>query len=233
MLTFTTSSGEILAASSWGTGPPVVLLHAGGERRDVWNPIASTLATSTRRRVIAVDQRGHGESTAVAGEHLDCFIDDVGRVLVHLGQPAALVGASLGGFAALGASARWPRAVTELVLVDVVPDLDPAGVRTYLATVAGGRFADTPLVTDILRRVPDLRQWAAAFTGPMLLVRGAGSHLPPHLADQLRELCPQLLVETIDDASHLVAQDQPHRLTEVLCAFLRSTAVDGTHGGLS
>lgn len=50
-----------LAAERVGAGPPVLLLHAGGETRAVWRRVMQTLA---KRGYLAeaYDQRGHGES---------------------------------------------------------------------------------------------------------------------------------------------------------------------------
>jgi pimeloyl-ACP methyl ester carboxylesterase len=211
----------LLGATSWTGLEPVVLLHAGGERRSVWDPIAPTIAAASGRRVLAVDQRGHGDS-AQAGptDRLDGFIADVGRVLAYVGSPAVLVGSSLGGFAALGAAWRWRHRVAAIVLVDVVPNLDPQSARDYLATAAGGRFADSALVDDILARIAEMEAWAADLAIPVLLVRGERSHLEARAAVELRGLCPQLAVEVVAGAGHLVASDQPGRLAVVLARFL-------------
>jgi pimeloyl-ACP methyl ester carboxylesterase len=49
-----------IAFDSHGSGPPLVLLHGIGSRRQVWDPVVGELARS--RRVIAVDIPGFGES---------------------------------------------------------------------------------------------------------------------------------------------------------------------------
>jgi len=212
-----------LGATSWTGLDPVILLHAGGERRSVWTPIAATIAATSGRRVLAVDQRGHGESVhAGPADRLDGFIADIGNLLAHVGPPAVLVGASLGGFAALGAARRWHHQVSGLVLVDVVPNLDPQAARRFLASAAGGRFADLALVDDILSRTAEMTGWAASLRVPLLLVRGEHSHLDARAALELRELCPQLSIEVVAGAGHLVAHDQPQRLAELLSRFLTS-----------
>jgi pimeloyl-ACP methyl ester carboxylesterase len=50
-----------LRGESVGTGPTIVLLHAGGEQRTVWRSVASRLAANGVRAV-SVDQRGHGDT---------------------------------------------------------------------------------------------------------------------------------------------------------------------------
>jgi len=77
-----------------------------------------------------------------------------------------VVGASLGGLAAIAALAanRGPRAVSPgLVLVDVVPDPDPNVVRPWLAT-ADSATANAELVDDILGSGPELLAAATCWT---------------------------------------------------------------------
>ena len=83
-------------------------------------------------RAYSVDLRGHGDSAwAPDGDYsLDAFARDVRAVARSVGQRPALVGASLGGIASLTAIAETegePLA-TALVLVDVAPRIEAAGV---------------------------------------------------------------------------------------------------------
>ena len=57
-----TPDGGSIHAVERGSGRPLVLLHGITLRHDVWAPQLRELAD--RYRVIAVDLRGHGESTA-------------------------------------------------------------------------------------------------------------------------------------------------------------------------
>ncbi|MEZ4334461.1 MAG: alpha/beta hydrolase [Myxococcota bacterium] len=60
-------AGVELAWLDWGgSGPLVVLLHANGFCAATWAPIAARLRR--RYRVVAIDARGHGDSTSVAPE---------------------------------------------------------------------------------------------------------------------------------------------------------------------
>jgi len=83
-------------------------------------------------RAIAVDLRGHGDSDW--SEHglyeLDAFAADLIAVARHLGQPPAVVGASLGGLAALIAEGeKAPGTFSSLTLVDVTPRMEMAGIN--------------------------------------------------------------------------------------------------------
>jgi pimeloyl-ACP methyl ester carboxylesterase len=109
-------------------GPPVVLLHGGGQTRHSWHTTGRALAERGWRSY-AVDLRGHGESEWApdADYSLDAFSADVTAVATALGRPA-LVGASLGGVASLAAvgESAVPLA-TALVMVDVAPRIESAG----------------------------------------------------------------------------------------------------------
>lgn len=95
-------AGATLVGWEAGEGPAVVLLHAGGERSDVWEPVARQLVARHRVRCVAVDQRGHGASSGT-GERLSDFGDDAATVLARQAGSCVVVGASLGGFAAIDA----------------------------------------------------------------------------------------------------------------------------------
>lgn len=204
-----------LVATVVGDGRPVVLLHAGRERRHVWRPVAEGLAVAGCRS-IALDQRGHGDSDVVGADRLDTFVADLQVLLTTLDEPAVVVGASLGGFVALLAAAATTPPVAAVALVDVIPDPDPIGVRLFL-----GEQANAPLVHEILGRADELRRAASSLRLPVLLVRGGDS---PVLADadvdRFLGLVPHAEVATVEGAGHLVARDQPKGLLAVLAPFV-------------
>jgi len=130
---FTTRSGHVLVADTYGAddAPPVLLTHGGGQTRHAWNRTGERLAEAGYR-VINLDLRGHGESDwSKAGDYsLDGFIADVEDVLAQITTgPIALVGASLGGMISLVATGEAAAHTTRLVLVDVVPRVEPAGAQ--------------------------------------------------------------------------------------------------------
>ena len=95
--------GPILAHERFGEGPPLVLIHGLGHRRQAWYPVVDRLAP--HREVILVDLPGHGQSPAYQAngraprEHLrDLLLDFLNRL--GLDRPH-LVGNSLGGLIAL------------------------------------------------------------------------------------------------------------------------------------
>jgi pimeloyl-ACP methyl ester carboxylesterase len=215
----------LLVGTDCGDGPVVILLHAGGERRQVWSGVASDLAERGYRSV-AWDLRGHGDSTAVSADRLLAHADDVATIVRSLDSAATVVGASLGGFAALLALAdsSLQAEVASLVLVDVVPDPDPTRVRAYLRDAAE-ELASRPLVDDILDRAQALRRATENLDLPTLLIRGRHSPMTDAEVARFTRLLPPARVATIEQAGHLVAQEAPGQLAGQLIVDLRDPRV--------
>jgi pimeloyl-ACP methyl ester carboxylesterase len=93
-----TKDSTTLAVDVWGTGRPVVLLHAWGLDAHMWNAQLPALL-GAGFQVVTLDQRGHGRSDrSPAGYDLDTMAADVLGVLDALDlHDAALVGQSMGG----------------------------------------------------------------------------------------------------------------------------------------
>ena len=92
---------------------PVLFLHGGGQTRFAWGRTAEIVAQEGWR-TIALDQRGHGESDwAPNGDYsFTSFCADTVAVCDELGRPPVLVGASLGGMAAMLAEGTSDRTVS-------------------------------------------------------------------------------------------------------------------------
>src|SRR3954462_1191888 len=97
-------AGVGLAANVYGEpgAPPVLLLHGGGQTRHAWGSAATAFAAAGRR-AYSIDLRGHGNSdwSPDGAYGLARFAADVETVATGLYERPALVGASLGGLAAL------------------------------------------------------------------------------------------------------------------------------------
>jgi pimeloyl-ACP methyl ester carboxylesterase len=125
-----------LHADTWGdpANPPVLLLHGGGQTRHAWGETALALA---RRGwyAVALDQRGHGDSAwDPEGRYtVDHYAADLLRVVAALGRRPAVVGASLGGLAAMLAEGESEGGVFRaMVLVDITPRVDVGGARRIM-----------------------------------------------------------------------------------------------------
>lgn len=142
----------------------MLLLHGlagyGGE----WAETAAWLRGV--RRVVALDQRGHGESMRVPPEvGPNAFVDDVFAWLdsLELGE-ASLVGQSFGGLVAFLAAASRPDRVTSLIVAEASPTPDPGAVprvRRWLESWPVP-FADTETA---LRFFGGDSVWARAWVG--------------------------------------------------------------------
>ena len=105
----------ILSHDTTGSGPAVLLLHAGVADSRMWEPQLAPLTQG--HRVITCDLRGYGD-TPLTSEQFD-NAGDVKELLDSLGeQRLAVVGASSGGNVALQVASAWPELVSHLVLLN-------------------------------------------------------------------------------------------------------------------
>lgn len=98
---------------------PIVFVHGMVGHTGFWN--AAVAACADRRRTVAIDLRGHGNSTApVDGDYsVSGCASDVLAVFDGLGLGAVvLVGHSFGSHVVIDAAARRPASVRRLVLID-------------------------------------------------------------------------------------------------------------------
>ncbi|MBZ0231264.1 MAG: alpha/beta hydrolase [Deltaproteobacteria bacterium] len=117
---------------------PVVFLHGGGQTRHAWGGTAAAVARSGAY-AISLDHRGHGDSGWPADGNYDlAFAEDVRAIARQLGRPPVVVGASLGGLAALMAEGELGPLLRALVLVDVAPRLEQDGVARIINFMATG-----------------------------------------------------------------------------------------------
>jgi len=131
------SGGTRIAADTWGDpqGTLVVLQHGGGQTRHAWKTVGQRLGKAGYHAV-AFDARGHGDSDWAADGRYDqdAMVEDLQRVLSRLGaRLPVLVGASMGGGTSLVAVGEGHVRATALVLVDIAPRVEPAGVEKIRA----------------------------------------------------------------------------------------------------
>jgi len=132
--------GVRLAVEHFGdaSAPPLVFAHGFGQTRHAWEDSAVALAVSGWH-CVTVDARGHGGSGRLEDGTYDFtqFIGDlvaVARASARQDNEApVLVGASMGGLVGLCAQALHPNLFRALVLVDITPRWESAGVARILA----------------------------------------------------------------------------------------------------
>lgn len=107
-------NGVDLAYDDQGSGPTLLLLHAGIADRRMWDDVLPRLARDFR--VIRCDLRGFGETPLPDGPFV--YTADVADLLAALGaSPANVVGVSMGGGVAIDLAVARPELVDRLVLV--------------------------------------------------------------------------------------------------------------------
>lgn len=107
-------NGVDLAYDEAGSGPPLLLIHAGIVDRRMWDDGLPALAAS--HRVIRFDLRGYGDTPLPSGAFV--YSADVVQLLRALDVPrASIVGVSMGGHVALDVAIAHPELVDRLVVV--------------------------------------------------------------------------------------------------------------------
>ncbi|MCM2293970.1 alpha/beta fold hydrolase [Allorhizobium sp. BGMRC 0089] len=116
-----------------GEGDALVLIHGVGLRLEAWSPQIAGL--SAKRRVIAVDMPGHGESAPLEkGNALEAFVAWFFRFLDVLDlETVDLAGHSMGALIAGGAVATAPQRIRRVALLNGVYRRDDAARAAVLA----------------------------------------------------------------------------------------------------
>lgn len=144
-----------------GHAPTLLLLHGLTDSGAAWTEAVRHWLD--RFAVLAVDQRGHGESPRFTSEQLaghpgDVMVEDVLHLLEQLPEPPVVLGHSLGGAVALAAAVRRPGLVRTLVLEDPAAlgprelQRDPAAGNGWVSSLAPSRAAADDAALLALRR---------------------------------------------------------------------------------
>ena len=134
--------------------PALIYAHGFGQTRGAWNRTGEAMAAHGYAG-LAYDARGHGESSRNAADMPytgDQFADDLIVVAGEQSEPPVLVGASMGGLFGLIAESRWPGLFRAMVLVDITPRWEHAGLQRILAfmTAFPDGFASLEHAADII-----------------------------------------------------------------------------------
>ena len=136
---------------------PIVLVHGSRLHAHVWNHFSRRF--SERYHVIALDQRGHGESgwAGQDGYQLEHFYEDLRAVVEARKLPRfTLIGHSLGGRVSMLYAHRHPETLERLVLVDITPGRPPVAPGTVDpddARTAPGEFDSIEAALAHLKRL--------------------------------------------------------------------------------
>ncbi len=200
---FVTTRHLRLAVRDWNgvesDRPPLVLVHGLASNARIWDLVAPYL--QPRFRVVAIDQRGHGQSDKPdEGYDYDTVSDDLVAAVAALGfRRPVIVGHSWGAGVALHLAAVASKLPAAIVLVDggtrefgSVMTLDEALVR-----LAPPRLAGTPR-TEFIARLR--RRWPPEVWSPVLEAAIMGNfavddqdHIAPHLTFERHLMVVQAL----------------------------------------
>lgn len=115
-------------ASTTAGAPTLLFLHGFTGHSRIWDPAAQELTRT--HRILALDQRGHGESAwgPPEGYTPQQLGDDLAAFVAALDlRNFTLVGLSMGGTASIEYAGRRPSELARLVIVDVTPEIAQAG----------------------------------------------------------------------------------------------------------
>ena len=197
---FAASDGVELVADEFGEKgqPVVVLLHGGGQTRHAWGDTAAELARRGRH-VIALDARGHGDSDHSTAGRYDAraHVDDLAAVLDQLPPRPVLIGASMGGLAAMRlAGESQDERASALVLVDITPRVNRRGVDNIRAFMTGAPagFADLEEAVEAVSAYLPYRRKPTRPTGLIANLReGADGRLRWHWDPRILDRTPAAL----------------------------------------
>jgi pimeloyl-ACP methyl ester carboxylesterase len=124
--------------------PPIICLHGLSGNAHNFDGLAPKLAECYH--VLSLDVRGRGESAwgAAADYNPVVYVADLLAFVTELGlQRINLIGTSMGGVISMIFAGGYPERVARLVLNDIGPEVDPAGLKriTDYFTEAPNEFA--------------------------------------------------------------------------------------------
>lgn len=182
MRTITSPIGTRISVETYGSGPPLVLVHgAFSDQRSNWEFVAPML--SRQFTVHAVARRGRGQTDRTTGHRLEDEAQDVAAVVRSIDEPVFLLGHSYGAQVALAAALEVPDRLRKLVL--------------YEAPWPNAIDAQAMATLEALARVGDWERFALSFFGDLLAVPAAELH-----ALRASELWPPIVTDakaTLED----------------------------------
>ncbi|KAF6216819.1 hypothetical protein GE061_001169 [Apolygus lucorum] len=125
--TDTRSSPVVMASNEYedpssSTGNPVLILHGILGSKNNWNSLSKALNKDTKRKVIALDARNHGDSPHTEEFSYDLIAKDVIYLMDQRNfNKACLIGHSMGGRAMMRVALSYPDRVEKLIVVDISP----------------------------------------------------------------------------------------------------------------
>jgi pimeloyl-ACP methyl ester carboxylesterase len=225
------SDGVRIAFTDEGSGQPILLIHGfASSVKDNWlDPGWVSFLTGNGFRVVAIDNRGHGESEKlydVAAYGAPLMAQDARRLFDHLGIPRAdVMGYSMGAritaflalqhpdrvrsaiFAGLGGNMVRPMAgtgpIAHALEAESIDDVVNPTARTFRA-FAEKTGSDLKALAACIRasREPLTREMVASLACPVLVVTGSEDVIGGK-AEELAQLIPGAEALTVPRRDHM------------------------------
>jgi esterase len=129
----------------WGNPGPqaLVCLHGFTSHAHSWDTFAQAMRDSYH--VVALDQRGHGETDWATDYHPQRRVEDMHAFVEALGLTnIVLLGLSMGGRCTYQYAVQHPDKIERLVIVDIAPETDSSGAGRISQGLANQDVFDTP-----------------------------------------------------------------------------------------
>ncbi len=158
-----------------GEGPWLVFSHSLACNVSMWAPQAARL--KSRYKVLCYDTRGHGQSSAPAGEYtLEQLADDAKALLDALGiKSCHWVGLSMGGMIGQTFALEHPGIFKTMTLADTTSRYPPDAAPMWQARIKTATEGGMEPITQ-----PTLERW---FTAPF---RASGNKVVSDIAQAIR-----------------------------------------------
>lgn len=234
------NEGTRIWYASYGSGPPVILLHGGLGHSGNWGYQVPALV-SAGYQVIVMDSRGHGRSTRDARPYsYELMASDVSGVMRVLQLARArLVGWSDGACTALVLASKSPAQVAGVFFFGC--NMDPSGAKEFVFTPIIGRclnrhkqdyarlsptpddFDDFSEAVGLMQRTqPNYsRQELAAIRVPVTIVHSEGDEfIKRDHAEYLARSIPNAGFVLLRGVSHFAPVQRPEPFNRALLTFL-------------
>lgn len=171
---FVSTNGLRLHYLDYGTAAKPTLICVHGLTGNAHNFDALGPLLAARYHTLSLDVRGRGDSQWGPGDQYDAphYVADLAAMLEVLRiERVTLVGTSMGGIISMLFSSMYPARVERLVLNDIGPEIDPAGLKRISAYVGTSpdEFPDLPAVVAYYREnYPPMASMADAVLSEMV-----------------------------------------------------------------
>jgi pimeloyl-ACP methyl ester carboxylesterase len=207
-----------------GAGPPILLVHGGGDSAFEWVPILPALARN--HRVLAVDRPGHGlaDPFDYAGvdllDHARTFLRDILDALEL--RAVDIVANSIGGLWSVAFALDAPDRVSRLALVGAPPGVSrgaPLQLRLFGLPLVGRRLG------RLLLSNPTRDRWQAVKVPTLFLWGERDAFMTPRVKEAWEVIAARntnISITPVSDAGHLPWIDDPERVVDEIERFLAS-----------